>query len=362
MMARSILSAAAAALLTVSSQAWAGPDKTPACKSDVPARWAGRTTTWRITVDGQTRSFNVHLPSSFRKNRPSDLVINYPTYGTTAELWEFITNFSATAEQHGFVVVYPEPLSTEFENLDGSLTALTTWNDHLGGSGSPGPAGPTCDLIDPDYELPIATSCLDDPHRDACNWADCQNDDIGFSRAMLKELERRLCINPDRIYTLGASNSATMAERLVCQFPEKFAALAMVVGRPSIGYGCTAVGEKVALMQVNGRIDVVVPPDGSPSFDGLTYLSVDRMEDLWAGVASQSCDDSSSIYGTGGVGNLNLACTQRDNCQTGAQVVQCALDQGHQWPSDPPRPSPPPAGNRFMNEVIWDFFDRNPKN
>lgn len=349
----------------MASPATAGSPENAPCNSKVPVSWAGTTRTWTIQVDGQTRTFNVYLPSSFRKNKPNDLVINYPTYGTTSELWEFITDFSTTAEQHGFVVVYPEPLSTEFAtksmgSLDGGSTRLTTWNVPSG-SGSPGPAGPTCDLTNIMNELPVALSCLDDPHRDLCNWADCENDDIGFSRAMLKELERRLCINPDRIYTLGASNSALMAERLACQFPEKIAALAMLVVQPVEGYACTAVGEKVALMQVNGRFDDVAPPDGSPSFDGYTYLSVDAFEDLWAGVASQSCDETSSPYDTGGVTNLNLGCTQRDNCQTGAQVVQCALDQGHQWPSDPPRPSPPPAGDRFMNDVIWNFFDSNPK-
>lgn len=154
MMAKSMLSAAAAGVMAVSCQAWAGTGQDSRCNSKAPASWAGKTTTWQITVVGQIRSFNVYLPSSFKKKRPNALVINYHPWSLNAGQWEIISNFSLTAEQHGFVV-YPEALDTEFENPDGSPTSITSWNDHLGGSGSPGPSCPTCDPTNPN-RLPVA--------------------------------------------------------------------------------------------------------------------------------------------------------------------------------------------------------------
>ena len=362
--------AAAVGLLLISSPVFAGDDDSRSsdarvCKSKVKDKVAGTTQTWHVTVDGQRRSFNVHFPTGFRgkghKKNPNDLVIIYHGYGDSAEQFEVTTGLSDTADREGFIVVYPDALATDFV---GSPEPIATWND-LSTSGSPGPAGTACDPNNP-FLSPVAESCAADPHRDICNWSECATDDVGFSRAMLDQLEERLCINSDRVFIAGLSNGAMLAHRVVCQMPDRVAASALVIGRPFIGYNCAALGQKVSLMQIWGTEDTIVPGTGEESVDGYRYISVDALEERWAGVASQSCD-SAKLPHDPGVTNLSILCTQRGNCQTGAEVVQCALDMGHQWPSsDPNDPSramsPPEAGDRFMNDVIWSFFDRNPKN
>ena len=53
-------------------------------------------------------------------------------------------------------------------------------------------------------------------------------DDFGFVHALVTDLEHRLCIDPDRVYTAGHSNGAAFAGLLACRAPYDFAALASV--------------------------------------------------------------------------------------------------------------------------------------
>ncbi len=355
--------AAALGLLAISSPVFAADDlaksdKGRVCKSKVKAKVAGTTQTFEVGVKGQLRAFRVHFPAGFDRKRPSDLVIIYHGYGDSAESFEVTTGLSDTADQEGFIVVYPDALATAFV---GSPDPIATWND-LSTSGSPGPAGTAWDKDNP-FLSPVAETCATDPHRDTCNWSECATDDVGFAEAMLEALDERLCLNRDRVFIAGLSNGAMMAHRLACQMPERFAAAVLVIGRPFIGYNCAALGQKLSLLQIWGTEDTIVPGTGAESVDGYRYISVDDLEERWAGVAAQSCDSGKRPYDPG-VTNLNTTCTQRGNCQTGAEVLQCALEMGHQWPSsDPDDPSvaisPPEAGDRFMNDVIWAFFDRN---
>ena len=165
MMVRHCL-AAVISLLLASSAALAGntnahAGKARACKSQVSQKVAGTTQTWSVKVDGQTRFFNVHFPDGFKRRGRNDLVIIYHGYGDAAESFEVTTGLSETADEHGFIVVYPDALPTEFV---GSADLIATWND-LSTSGSPGPEGTACDPDNP-FLSPVAESCAADPHRD----------------------------------------------------------------------------------------------------------------------------------------------------------------------------------------------------
>ncbi len=46
-----------------------------------------------------------------------------------------------------------------------------------------------------------------------------------------------------------------------------------------------------------------------------------------------------------------LECIQRANCATGAEVVGCAWDGGHDWPRM--------GDDQFGIDVIWEFFEKN---
>jgi hypothetical protein len=48
-----------------------------------------------------------------------------------------------------------------------------------------------------------------------------------------------------------------------------------------------------------------------------------------------------------------MECTQNANCASGAEVVSCWWDAGHAWPG---------GVEPWGNDLIWDFFLKNPKN
>ena len=50
------------------------------------------------------------------------------------------------------------------------------------------------------------------------------------------------------------------------------------------------------------------------------------MIDAWAGAESQGCDDSETPYPTSMDGKSGLACAQRANCATGAEVISCSWE------------------------------------
>jgi hypothetical protein len=106
-------------------------------------------------------------------------------------------------------------------------------------------------------------------------------------------------------------------------------------------------------MHLHGDQDKAYTADGSESNMGWFFVPVDDVMDAWASAESQGCDDIETPYPTSMDGTKELACAQRANCATGAEVVSCY------W-----------AGNYsssegiyvpFGNDLIWEFFAKNIK-
>lgn len=176
------------------------------------------------------------------------------------------------------------------------------------------------------------------------------HDDVGFIESLLDDLERSLCLDLDRVFATGISNGAMFVHRLGCDLPERFAAIAPVAGTLARGVGCAPSGSnRVSMMNIYGTTDTLVPADGSPGSDGFLYTPSTKVMDAWAG--SQGCRPEESPYTTAFDGVRGLRCVERRGCLTGAEVVDCAWDGGHEWPG---------AGDDALSAgLIWDFFEKN---
>ncbi len=64
--------------------------------------------------------------------------------------------------------------------------------------------------------------------------------------------------------------------------------------------------------------------------------------------AAQGCSATTSAYSTPADGTDELSCVQHADCKTGAQVVRCQWNGGHDYPS---------WGNE---DVFWPFLKANP--
>ena len=310
------------------------------CGSEAPLA-AGDSVALTLQVGELQRDYRLHLPSGYDPADPSPLVLAFHGYTTTADQFENrYTTFSQNADQHNYVVVYPQ--ATAF---DVGGQTITSWND-LACNASPGPEGPICG--EGAFDYPTPPECGEPSE---CDWCSC-HDDVAFVVALLEELERTLCIDLDRVFAHGMSNGAMFVHRLACEIPEHFAAIAPVGGTLARGFNCApGPSPKISMINIYGTKDTTVPFDGVPASDGFFYTPAAEVMSAWAAEGSQECAAEESPYATSGDGMAGFRCVQRPHCTTGAEVVNCAWDGGHDWPHE--------GDNQFSVGVIWEFFEKN---
>jgi polyhydroxybutyrate depolymerase len=316
------------------------PRPSAGCGSKSPLA-AGGSAARTIQVSDLEREYRLHLPTGYHPANPAPLVVAIHGYTTTAYDFENKYNsFSQHADDHGYVVVYPQ--GTSFE-AGGQL--ITSWND-LACNASPGPKGSICTEGAIDYPTPPECG---EPRE--CDWCSCYND-VGFIVALLDKLETTLCVDRDRVFATGMSNGAMFVHRLGCEIPERFAAIAPTGGTLAKGFSCAPGGDPpISMINIYGTRDRTVPFDGTPAEDGFLYTPTSEVIADWAGLASQKCDSEESVYPTSKDGIRSFQCIQRANCATGAEIVDCGWDGGHDWPRK--------GDDQFSIDVIWEFFEKN---
>jgi beta-galactosidase len=294
-----------------------------------------------LEVGKLEREYRLHLPTGYDPASPAPLVLAFHGYTTTANQFETKYNsFSQHADEHGYVVVYPQGSSFE---AGGQL--ITSWND-LACNASPGPEGPTC--TEGAFDYPTPPECGEPGE---CDWCSCY-DDVGFIVSLLDELEATLCIDLDRTFATGMSNGAMFVHRLGCDLSDRIAAIAPNGGTLARGFNCApGSSPKISMMNIYGTRDTTVPYDGTPAKDGFMYTPTAKVLDAWASSESQGCTSEDSPYPTSRDGVLDFACIQRAGCATGAEIVDCSWDGGHDWPRK--------GGDQFSIDVIWEFFQKN---
>jgi len=304
----------------------------------------GETTTRSIEVGGLDREYRLHLPAGYDRDTATSLVAVFHGYTSSARVAELqTTKMSGHADQHSYVVVYPQ--STSFLAADGS--SVRSWNDGSCNA-SPGPEGPICSEDADKY--PHAPECGESSR---CDWCTC-HDDVTFVDSLLDDLGEALCLDLDRVYATGMSNGGMFVQRLGCDLPDRFAAIAPVAGTLARGFNCApGPSTPISIMNFQGSRDRAVPEDGTTSSDGYYYTPAEDVLGLWAQEESQGCAAGDSGYPTSADGTLELACVQRDHCESGAEVVSCIWTGEHTWPRD--------GADEFGNRVIWEFFSKHSK-
>ncbi len=306
---------------------------------EVPPVAPGESRAFSMRVGELERQWVLHLPPSYEAGRATELVLDFHGYTGTAAGEEQYTGLSRHADEHGYVVVYPQ--GTGFTVDGGQL--ITSWND-LAGSLSSGPQGPICSDTADYYAYPPECG---EPK--PCVWATC-HDDLDFVERLLDRLEAELCVDLDRVYATGMSNGGMFVHRLGCDMTDRFAAIAPVGGTLARGFNC-APEVPLAMMNIYGSGDAYVSQRGDMSSDGYFYTGAEDVLEKWADRRSQGCDGASTPYPTSQDGVLGLACVQRANCSTGAGVVHCTWDGAHDWPQD--------ETHRPGNEAIWEFLSKH---
>src|SRR5262249_61920041 len=131
----------------------------------------------------------VYVPASCDPATPTPVVIDLHGRLGAATDEPPLTLSTAKADAEGFVVVYPQAWGSP-----------TSWN-----------AGGCCD--------PAASNNIDD---------------VGFIRALIDELDAKLCVDDRRVYAMGMSNGGYLSQRLACGLADRGAAIGPGAGAPAV--------------------------------------------------------------------------------------------------------------------------------
>ena len=152
---------------------------------------------------------------------------------------------------------------------------------------------------------------------------DPNNEDFALFDALLADVQSRLCIDPERIFSTGHSFGGYMSNQLGCYRADVLRAIGLVAGGGPFG----ACSGQVATWLAHGNVDMVVP-----------FSEGENSRDYWAG-ANHCAAETQPVD--------PAPCTAFTGCDDGYPVVWCehseAALSGHGWPAWAPG-------------AIWSFF------
>ena len=90
-------------------------------------------------------------------------------------------------------------------------------------------------------------------------------DDVAFVSSIINLAGSRYNVDPKRVYVIGYSNGGFMAHRLACDLSTRIAAIASLAGATWEDDTKCSPGAKVAILEVHGTKDDIVPYGGGPS-------------------------------------------------------------------------------------------------
>jgi polyhydroxybutyrate depolymerase len=166
---------------------------------------------YTINVKGVPRTYRLALPKEYDGTKAAPMVLLFHGWNSSAAEFDKETGFDTMGAARGYIVVSP----------DGSSNPKT-WNFIPGVSGSAA-------------------------------------DDFGYVKALVADLQTRLCIDKDHIYAAGHSAGSAFVGFLVCKPPYPFAGVAMV--EASIPSSCPA-NVTYSVLSIHGTADVAVPYNG----------------------------------------------------------------------------------------------------
>ncbi len=272
-----------------------------------------------LTIGGHSRIVIVHVPSAYKGSSKVPLVLNMHGSGTTAQDQELFTGMDATADNHDFIVAYPQGLIPEGSGFDWNVPGVPL----VGGAPVPAHAA----------------------------------DDVSFLTQLVGVLEQRYCIDPSRVYATGFSGGARTASQLACDSSGVFAAVAAVSGLRR-ATPCPT-GRPVPIIAFHGTADPVDPYGGH----GEAYwtYSVPQAARYWA--AQDGCSTSAATSKP----DPGVTLTAYGHCRGGAVVELYTISgEGHEWPGGPTLPA---SLTRLLgaqsdaisaDNVMWAFFAAHP--
>jgi polyhydroxybutyrate depolymerase len=232
--------------------------------------------------EGRDREYLLHIPVDLPQQAPLLLMLH--GYTDDASSFRAMTQMDATADRHGFAVVYPR----------GTLDASGKRFWQVG------------------YDFHTNESV----------------DDEAFLVALVQHLQVTYGLDVARTYVAGMSNGGDMSFVLACRQSTLFRGVAPVVGTMmlSLVESCPAAAP-VAILAVNGDADEVTLYAGDMANQGGwgAYISVADVRSFWQ--KAHGCGAPTMTQVSGSVVQYTF-----DACQGTSMRFYTVAGGGHVWP------------------------------
>jgi|GEM_PF-1535083 len=264
----------------------------------------------QITIDGQLRTYKVHVPPGYTPDKPMPAVVMLHGITENADSFAERTRMNEKGDKEGFITVYPEgnPLLRDKDHL--------AWN--------------------------VANWDIFHPARKA--------DDVEFVGKVIDRIGQELSVDANRTYLAGFSNGGMLAQQVAAQKSDKLAAVALV-GAALSGKDRAPVNG-LSVIDIHGTLDPVVPYDGwDNSLRLVSMLPVSFTSDFWRHADGIDND---------GVESHKKGVIVKDsvNPTNGMEVKQIGIIGGmHTWPGQ----AATMAADRAIQatDEIWNFFSHH---
>ena len=252
----------------------------PSCPS--PSLPAGDTSV-TVQVGAVSRSYVLHVPPGYDGKKPVPLIVDFHGIGSTGWGERSSSPYPAVTDSEGVVMAFPD-------GLKGPIG--TGWN-----------MGPCC----------VADA-----------------DDFAFTRALVTNVGRTACIDPNRVYAVGVLTGGGMVIALACQAADMFAAVAPAAfDLLQDNVAACSPARPVSVVSFRGTADPRVPYAGGLSTlvpgMSITFLGAEATFKKWSQIIQ--CPGSPSSQDSKG-------CRKYSGCQGDAEVVLCAKQGGGDDPGD----------------------------
>jgi polyhydroxybutyrate depolymerase len=234
--------------------------------------------TLRLTVDHMARTLILHVPSNDTAvHRP--LLLIYHGATDTDQSTENQTDFTQVADKTGEVVAYLQGVNDH-------------WNEQAGQS------------------------------------TDSKVNDVAYTSAVIRLIERLLPFDHKRIVAVGFSNGALMVQDLGCKLAGQLALIVPVEGEIAAASspGCHP-SRPIRVYEIHGTADTEIYYNGGPiGGHGTVVLSAPRTVARWAQL------DHCSMTPRTTYPSSSVKLTTYSRCREKVSVVLRTLDGGvHQW-------------------------------
>jgi polyhydroxybutyrate depolymerase len=236
-----------------------------------------------VMSGGAMRTYILHVPTGYTGKTPIPVVVDYHSLGGTSSGEKGISGYATLGDTEGYATVYPQGIDN-------------AWN-----------IGPCC-----------TTSRT--------------VDDLAFTRALVKDVQAKVCVDPKRIYAVGYSMGGGMSHYLGCNAADLFAAIAPAAFDLLIASEepCNP-SRPITEISFRGTADPLVNYDGGASMppSGLQvtihFLGAQGTFQKWAQL--DGCTGSPSAPDSNG-------CSTYSQCKDGVEATLCTKQGGSHDPGN----------------------------